>query len=232
MSLVDTVSSEDSLRSSRNSVQALQILYPKHTVQHGSTTPAAKSHQRLSRTLAGGPNKHSSSPEKHSPVAARFARPQNESFALCPTDDACHGVHGVHGGHGSSHCAHGTRSRIRSDGAGPVGVVVKTTHRLGIERYVSERNSNSRRCIQALNSTTCVAASLWHPDLTACSSGTQDRKTISILRHTVSGSSRICRDSDRACSVGLDPGSSQIQPPKQGSLFRAFFPAETQQQHL
>jgi hypothetical protein len=46
---------------------------------------------------------------------------------------------------------------------------------------MKKRVSNSRCCIQALNSTTCVAASLGHPDLTACSSGTQDRKTISIL---------------------------------------------------
>ena len=45
----------------------------------------------------------------------------------------------------------------------------------------NKRASNSRCCIQALDSTTCVAASLRHPDLTACSSGTQDRKTISIL---------------------------------------------------
>jgi hypothetical protein len=36
--------------------------------------------------------------------------------------------------------AHGTRSRIRSDGAGPVGVVVKMTHRLGIEPDMSKHN--------------------------------------------------------------------------------------------
>ena len=65
--------------------------------------------------------------------ALRFAR-------LLMRADACHGVHGshdVHGGHGSADGAHGTRSRIRSNGAGPVGVVVKTTHRLGIEPDMS-----------------------------------------------------------------------------------------------
>ncbi len=45
----------------------------------------------------------------------------------------------------------------------------------------NKRNSNFRCCIQALDSTTCVAASPWHPDLTACLSSIQDRTTISIL---------------------------------------------------
>ena len=49
-------------------------------------------------------------------------------------------------------------------------------------RFANEGSATPVAVSKLWNSTTCVAASLRHPDLTACSSGKlQDRKTISIL---------------------------------------------------